>query len=55
MVCLLSPASRCCRRRKCRHHAGSAKKTAAGMTRLAQSCDDCHAVFHKAAGNAADK
>ena len=36
-------------------HAGSAKRTAAGMTRLAQSCDDCHAVFHKAAGKDTDK
>ncbi len=30
-------------------HAGDAKATAAAMTRLNQSCDDCHAVFHKEA------
>ncbi len=28
-------------------HAGDPKTTATGMTKLAQSCDDCHAVFHK--------
>jgi hypothetical protein len=28
-------------------HAGDAKATAAAMTGLNQSCDDCHAVFHK--------
>ena len=28
-------------------HAGDAKATAAAMTKLNQSCDDCHAVFHK--------
>jgi hypothetical protein len=28
-------------------HAGDPQATATGMTKLAQSCDDCHAVFHK--------
>ena len=28
-------------------HAGDPPATAAAMAKLAASCDDCHAVFHK--------
>ena len=30
-------------------HAGDPKTTASAMAKLAKSCDDCHAVFHKEA------
>jgi hypothetical protein len=36
-------------------HAGDPAATATAMTKLAKSCDDCHAVFHKETDKDKDK